>query len=359
MGTIMSPITGKTLSDISGIEGLMGLLYEDIEKVIEGAEITFRYPEFERSVSEWGGILAEGRIPAASDYDPNKNTTTLCGPYYFSVDMRYFDDWLEKEFPSEIRRVELTKILRGEAEYEDFLRKVAQRNLEGYKKWVNKAMDAALVREDNTPSVSPVALLEADGNAATTLAGVISGGNGYLNPSALGGKQRYEILEGSDGHGPTFAEYWASVLETCMDMEVENGDYTEGSDEWGGKMSDLIVEVPMRVLAHSDIKYVQALFNKAGIDKLPTIKAHNASPITYTDGDGASRTAYATFILDRRTLNHVNRYMSTETAGIICRFSEQIVLHTEDQIKYHPLYKAFAYICELPTVNEPVELVNA
>lgn len=358
MGTIISPITGKTISEISGIESIMGMLYEDVEKIIEAADITLRYPEFERSVSEWGGIIAEGRIPAAGDVDPNKNTTSLCGPYYFSVDMRYFDDWLEKEFPSEIRRVELTKIMRGEEEYSDFLRRVATRNLEGYKAFVNKSIDAALMRVDNTPSVAPVALLEADGNASNTLAGVVSGGNGFLNPTALGAKQRYEILEGSDGHGPSFADYWAAILQTCMEMTVENADYTEGADIWGARMSDLIVEVPMAVLAHSDIKYVQVLFNRAGLDKLPTIKTHNAAPIVYTDADGASRTAYATYILDRRALNHVNRYMSTETAGIICRFSEQIVLHTEDMIKYHPLYKAFAYICELPTANESVELVN-
>lgn len=358
MPTIISPITGKSITEISGIEGIMGLLYEDIEKIIESAEITLRYPEFERTVSEWGGMLVEGRIPAADGVDPNPNTTALCGPYYFSVTAAYFDEWIEKAFPSEIRRIELTKIMRGEAEYSDFLRKVATRNLEGYKKFINKSIDAAFLREDNTPSVTPVALLEADGNAAATLAGVIAGGNGFLNPSAVGAKQRYEILEGTDGHGPTFADYWAAILETCMDMEVENADYTEGNDEWGGKMSDLIVEVPAKIIAHSDIKYVQALFSRAGLDKLPTIKAHNASPITYTDGEGASRTAYATYILDRRTLNHVNRYMSTETAGIICRFSEQITLHTEDLIKYHPLYKAFAYVCELPKIQDVGVSIN-
>lgn len=359
MAVIVSPITGKTVSDISGISAIMGMLYEDIEKIIDGAAITLRYPEFERTVSEWGGMVVEGRIPATDGVTPNKNTTTLCGPYYFSVKAEYYDQWIEAAYPSEVRRIELTKILRGEVEYSDFLRKVVQRNIEGYRKDVNKGIDGTLVRADNTPtSGTPISLIEADTNAGTTLSACLTGGNGFLNPSAVGAKQRYDVLEGSDGHGPTYAEYWAAILTECMRMEVENADYTEGTEEWGAQMSDLVIEVPIEVLAHSDIKYIQALFNRAGMDKLPTIKTHNAPAITYTDAQSASRTAYATFILDKRVINHVNRYMAYEQGGIICRFSEQITLHVEHMTKYSPLYKAYAFVCELPTVNEPVEPVE-
>lgn len=349
MAVIVSPITGKTISDIDGISGVMGLLYEDIEKIIEGAQISLRYPEFERTVSEWGGMIVEGRIPAADGTTVNKNTTAICGPYYFSVKTEYYDQWVEAVYPSEIRRIELTKILRGEAEYSDFLRKIVERNLNGYRRDVNKSVDQMFA--DEQTSGDPAALVGYD-SSKTTISAALAGGVGFLNGTT--GTDRIEVLEGADG-APSFADVYSAILSEVLHMGVENSAYTEGSDEWGQNMDDLTIYLPIDFMANSDIRYLQKLMNDKGLVKLPQIKTHNGEPISFDSG----KTAQVVYILDRHVINHVNRYMSYDDDNVFCRRSEQLALHVEHMLKYSPLYKAWAFAFEMPTDDGGAVLINA
>lgn len=343
MAVITSPITGKQISD-ANVGNIMGLLYEDLATLISGADITLRYPEFERSYGEWGGMLTEGRIAAAQGQTVNKNTTLMCDPAYFSVDARYYDEWIEAVYPSEIRRIDLTKILRGEMEYADFLRRVVQRNVEGYRADVNKSIDKTLVGDIEEYPYNNKALIQ--------LRSVMEGFTGFLT-AAVGGKKRYEILTGAEQTAaPSFKDVYAAILSEAMHMTVENSDYTEGDAEYGASMEDLVIYLPIDFIANSDIRYIQDLFNRSGIDKLPEIRPHNGAPIhlgSYPDNTYGEGDFHFAFILDKRVINHVQRYMGYDDAPNDCRKSERISLHVEHMTKYSPFYKAWAFGFKMPT----------
>ena len=329
MPVINSPVSGKT-ANVLNVEDIMNLLYEDLATLISGADITLRYPEFERTYGEWGAMIKEGRIPAADGHVIDQNTNELCGPYYFDLDMNYYDQWTEKEYSSEIRRVDLTKVLRGEEDYADLLRRIVQRNVEGYRKDVNTAIDATFVQIDTPQSDALLAF----------------GKGAALEPEILGGKlrNRAEILEGENHAAPTFAQVWSAILATSMHMVVENSIFTEGDNVYGASMEDLVIYLPIDFLANSDIKYLQRLYNERGINKLPEIRVHNAAYADSPDGH-----IEAAFIMDKRVLNHVTRYMAYEENDVRCRRSTDISLHVEDMLKYSPLYKAWAFVFKMPT----------
>ena len=334
MAVITSPITGKEVADAS-VGDVMGMLYEDLSTIIENAGITLRYPEFERTYGEWGALLTEGRIAAAQGENVDADATAMAPPAYFTVDARYYDEWIEAVYPSEIRRVDVTKILRGEMDYADFLRKVVQRNVEGYRADVNKSIDDALVGTGVGDSQEkPRALID-------VYAGDFVGG-------FLGHTRRYDTLSGEDGGAPKFKDVYSAILATAMHMEVENSTFTEGDAVYGASMDDLSIYLPIDFVAGSDIKYIQELFNKSGIDKLPNIRAYNDKPITIGIGETA-KTYNVAFILDKRVLNHVQRYMSYDDAPNDTRKSERLSLHVEHMTKYSPFYKAWAFLFEMPT----------
>lgn len=354
MADIISPISGEVVTS-ANVGSVCGLLYADLAKLVDGADIETRYPEFDRSYGEWGAIIQQGRVGAASATDVDKNATDVCGPYYFSVDSRYYDDWVEKKFPSELRRIDLTKVCRNPEEYETLLRLTAERNMAGYKKFVNKSVDAMFLRTATAAPTSPSALIGALSGKATVAEAVTNGG-GFLNPKTptANNAARYEIMD----DGATYEQLWTEVLRQILHMKVENNTYTEGAEEYGlQKISErMSVYVPIDFFAGTNMQYLQGLFRLNGMDKIPTIREHNGADIVTSDGKRYG----VIYLLDHRVINHVNRAMYYDEAEIMCRKSNMIDLHTEDMVKYSPFYKAWAIVFNyaIPAA-ESVAVVNA
>lgn len=354
MADIISPISGDVVTS-ANVGSVCGLLYADLEKLIDGADIETRYPEFDRSYGEWGAIIQQGRIGAASATDVDKEVTEICGPYYFSVDSRYYDDWVEKKFPSELRRIDLTKVCRNPEEYETLLRLTAERNMAGYKKFINKSVDAMFLKTATAAPSTPAALIGALSGKATVSEAVTNGG-GFLNPKTptVANAARYEIMD----DGATYEQLWTEVLRQILHMKVENNTYTEGTEEYGlQKISErMSVYVPIDFFAGTNMQYLQGLFRLNGMDKIPTIREHNGADIVTSDGKRYG----VIYLLDHRVINHVNRAMYYDEAEIMCRKSNMIDLHTEDMVKYSPFYKAWAIVFnyDIPAA-ESVAVVNA
>lgn len=354
MADIISPISGEVVTS-ANVGSVCGLLYADLAKLVDGADIETRYPEFDRSYGEWGAIIQQGRVGAASATDVDKNATDICGPYYFSVDSRYYDDWVEKKFPSELRRIDLTKVCRNPEEYETLLRLTAERNMAGYKKFVNKSVDAMFLQTATAAPAKPSALIGALSGKATVAEAVTNGG-GFLNPKTptANNAARYEIMD----DGATYEQLWTEVLRQILHMKVENNTYTEGAEEYGlQKISErMSVYVPIDFFAGTNMQYLQGLFRLNGMDKIPTIREHNGADIVTSDGKRYG----VIYLLDHRVINHVNRAMYYDEAEIMCRKSNMIDLHTEDMVKYSPFYKAWAIVFNyaIPAA-ESVAVVNA
>lgn len=354
MADIISPISGEVVTS-ANVGSVCGLLYADLAKLVDGADIETRYPEFDRSYGEWGAIIQQGRVGAASATDVDKDATNICGPYYFSVDSRYYDDWVEKKFPSELRRIDLTKVCRNPEEYETLLRLTAERNMAGYKKFVNKSVDAMFLQTAGTAPAKPSALIGALSGKATVAEAVTNGG-GFLNPKTptANNAARYEIMD----DGATYEQLWTEVLRQILHMKVENNTYTEGAEEYGlQKISErMSVYVPIDFFAGTNMQYLQGLFRLNGMDKIPTIREHNGADIVTSDGKRYG----VIYLLDHRVINHVNRAMYYDEAEIMCRKSNMIDLHTEDMVKYSPFYKAWAIVFNyaIPAA-ESVAVVNA
>lgn len=354
MADIISPISGEVVTS-ANVGSVCGLLYADLAKLVDGADIETRYPEFDRSYGEWGAIIQQGRVGAASATDVDKNATNICGPYYFSVDSRYYDDWVEKKFPSELRRIDLTKVCRNPEEYETLLRLTAERNMAGYKKFVNKSVDAMFLQTATAAPANPSALIGALSGKATVAEAVTNGG-GFLNPKTptANNAARYEIMD----DGATYEQLWTEVLRQILHMKVENNTYTEGAEEYGlQKISErMSVYVPIDFFAGTNMQYLQGLFRLNGMDKIPTIREHNGADIVTSDGKRYG----VIYLLDHRVINHVNRAMYYDEAEIMCRKSNMIDLHTEDMVKYSPFYKAWAIVFNyaIPAA-ESVAVVNA
>lgn len=340
MAVLVSPITGQT-ADALSVNEVMGFLYADLVKLISGAEIKTRYPEFERSYGEWGAMIKEGRIPSADGTVVDPNTKEICGPFYFDADTRYYQTWKEATYISEIRRVDVTKILRGEEEYQDLLQRVAQRNIEGYRKEVNQSIDNMFVASASAAPDTPAALIGAL-SGKNTIADTLSAGGGFLNPKATTtvNGNRFEVLD----TGTTRAQIWTEVLAKVYKMEVENTAYTEVNQVYGMDRSDMTIWVPSDLLASTSMEYIQGLYRLNGMDQLPNIRRHNGADITVGD-----KKYGVLYLLDNRVINHVTRFMGYDDNSVFCRFSEQIALHVEHMLKYSPLYKAWAIVFEYPT----------
>ena len=340
MAVLVSPVTGQTTEALS-VNEVMGFLYEDLAKLISGADISMRYPEFERSYGEWGAMIKEGRIPSADGQAVDPDTKQICGPFYFDADTRYYQTWTEGHYPSEIRRVDVTKVLRGEEEYSDLLRRIAQRNVEGYRKEVNKSIDNMFLASAAAAPATPAGLIGTL-TGKDTIAATLASGGGFLNPKTptAANADRYEIMDA----GTTYAQLWKEVLREVMHMEVENTAYTEVDQTYGMSRDDLTIWAPIDLIAGTDIEYLQGLYRLDGMGKLPSIRPHNGADITV-----GSKKYGVIYLLDNRVINHVNRFMGYDESNILCRFSEIITLHVEHMLKYSPLYKAWAIVFEYPT----------
>lgn len=340
MAVLVSPITGQT-ADAFSVNEVMGFLYADLVKLISGADIKTRYPEFERSYGEWGAMIKEGRIPSADGTVVDPETKQICGPFYFDADTRYYQTWKEAAYISEIRRVDVTKILRGEEEYQDLLQRVAQRNIEGYRKEVNQSIDNMFVASAAAAPATPAALIGAL-TGKTAIADALNNGGGFLNPKTptTTNANRFEVLD----TGTTYAQLWTEVLREVDHMEVENSAYTEVATVYGMDRSDVTIWAPIDLMAGTSMEYLQGLYRLSGMDKLPAIRKHNGADLTV-----GSKKYGVIYILDNRVINHVTRFMGYDDNSVFCRFSEQIALHVEHMLKYSPLYKAWAIVFEYPT----------
>lgn len=339
MAVLVSPITGQT-ADAFSVNEVMGFLYADLVKLISGADIKTRYPEFERSYGEWGAMIKEGRIPSADGTVVDPNTKEICGPFYFDADTRYYQTWKEAAYISEIRRVDVTKILRGEEEYQDLLQRVAQRNIEGYRKEVNQSIDNMFVATAVAAPDTPAALIGVL-SGKTAIADALNAGGGFLNPktTTAANGNRFEVM----GTGTTYAQLWTEVLREVDHMEVENTAYTEVNQVYGMDRGDVTIWAPIDLMAGTSVEYLQGLYRLSGMDQLPKIRKHNGADITVGD-----KKYGVIYILDNRVINHVTRFMGYDDNAVFCRFSEQIALHVEHMIKYSPLYKAWAIVFEYP-----------
>lgn len=344
MAVITSPFSGMTI-DAANVKSVMGLIYADLNSFadsITGADISFRYPEMERSYGEWGAILREGRIPYASGQSVNKNATAMCPTAYFNANSRIYDAWTEKVYRSEIRRVDITKVLRGEMEYAELLRRIIQRNVEGFRAETNTGIEKAMFSQSPAPEDAG----SGEVGAYKTLIYIdppsvsVEAGGGWLQSDGTSNpKVRLEMMSAST----SYADIWAQVLFRVMDMELENDTYTIGNERYGGDMRDFTIYVPAKFAAFSDVKYLQTLQNFRGMDRLPRVRVHGAQTIE----DADHKNAYdAIFILDNRVLNHVTRYMSYDEDTNNCRKSQIYDLHVEDMIKYVPFYKAWGIVLQ-------------
>ena len=340
---IVNPINGTAAtafqpSDVSGI------LTKFAQEIITGSSITQKYPMFERTVEQWGGILGDIRVPPAARQAVDSNTTAICGPYYFQNDAVYYDTWQEDSYPSEYRRVDLSKVFSGEMAFNDFLQRVLQRNIEGFRADVNAAIVNALCSPQINPSATPNRLIGYN-STSTTLSTAITNSRGWLNVA------RTEVLD-----SPTWDDLFSEIGHIARDMTFSNLDYigkaNDSSGEptvsskntvgFGNEMSDLIICMPEKLYSYADMSYIQRLENLIGYNKLPEIVLYDGS-IKYTGGEG-----FAVIIMDRRVLNHVTRYQEVLNNDIACRASTQLILHVNHMYKYMPYYKAFAIVTPMP-----------
>lgn len=342
MAVITLPTTGEKVNAFTP-EEIIGLVAKEAQSLITGADITLKYPQFETTVPEWGGYIEEARIPAAESETVNPNTTAICGPYYFKADARYFDDWTEKRYASEIRRTDVMKVLRGEMDFGDLVAQVVRRNVEGFRKDTNAAMkwtfstDASNVDTDDK---RPLLVTDA---VASTVALSLAGPQHKGVLVDTDGTARYEVLEGATaGSAPTFEAVYAEVAKIVTDMEFDNSIYTVGSNDYGARREDLCIVMPHAFAAKAGVEYMQKLYNMVELGKLPEIILTDG--LTWEYGQGQDiKNAAAILVMDKRTVRHVTRVEEVEEPHYIhCRRSYQYILNVEDMIKILPFYKAWA-----------------
>lgn len=336
---LIIPINGQTASAFSP-DDVHGLIYKFAEEIYTGADIEVQYPEFERTVQEWGGILGDVRVPPATGYAIQDNTTSICGPYYFDVDALYYQTWDDKIYWSEYRTDMLERVFNGQTDFNVFMSHVLQRNVEGWRADINKSIESALVKAATTGSPETLVAYDA---AATTLAQAISQGASY---GWLNG-QRIKILE-----NPTWEQLYSEIAAKSLDMTRTNLSYigksageaaSKNTIGFGNRMSDLIIMIPDELYAYADVTYIQTLERLSGLDKLPQIKPYNGK-ITLSNGI----TGYPVIIMDKRVLNHITRKQRAVENYVACRDSQQIGLFKSDMVRYLPYYKAYAIVTPMP-----------
>lgn len=341
---LIIPINGQIASVFSP-DDVHGLIYKFAEEIYTGADIEVQYPEFERTVQEWGGILGDVRVPPATGYAIQDNTTSICGPYYFDVDALYYQTWDDKIYWSEYRTDMLERVFNGQTDFNIFMSHVLQRNVEGWRADINKSIESALVKEATTGSQET---LVAYNSSATTLSSAITSSSsyGWLN-GLMNGASRIEVLE-----NPTWEQLYSEIAAKSLDMTRTNRTYIGQTDSgtaskntigFGNRMSDLIIMIPDELYAYADVTYIQTLERLSGLDKLPQIKPYNGK-ITLSNGT----TGYPVIIMDKRVLNHITRKQRAVENYVACRDSQQIGLFKSDMVRYLPYYKAYAIVTPMP-----------
>ena len=349
MAVIVNPINGKNAAAFDASD-VSGLLVRFANQTIAGADIPVQYPEFERTVDEYGAILADVRVPAPEGYEPDPDSTDICGPYYFNVDASYNEPWKQAQYAMEFRRVDLTKAAGDQAAFNDLLARIMNATREGYQAETNRAMELAFLGGTGNPADHSL-ITYAPG--AATLSGSISlTNNGFLNATS-----RIEVLE-----NPTWDDIVTEVRNVVDDMLRANTNYlgkTENNigtkataNGYGARIEDLVVLMPYWLYNRMDTAYLQTLIRLQSVEAFPPIIKYGGRMTMTTD----CPTGYPIIIMDRRVLLHVVRHMEYVSEDVRCRWSTVYQLNVEHGIKYCPWYKAYAIVTPMPTANNAGQL---
>lgn len=346
MAVIVNPVNGQSASAFDA-DDVSGMLVRFANQTIAGADIPVQYPEFERTVDEYGSILADVRIPAPAGYEPNPDTTDICGPYYFNVDAAYAQPWKQAQYAMEFRRVDLSKAVGDQGAFNDLLSRIMNATREGYQAEVNRAMENAfLLGNTDVPSI-PTALVNYKVDAGNLSDAITSAGKGWLNTTS-----RVEVLE-----SPTWDDIVTEIRNVVDDMLRANSKYlgeTEDSVEskagvngYGARIDDLVVLMPYWLYNRMDTAYLQTLIRLQSVEAFPPIIKYGGRMFV----DSGSIMGYPIIIMDRRVLLHVVRHMEYVSEDVRCRWSTVYQLNVEHGIKYCPWYKAYAIVTPMPTAN--------
>ena len=343
MAVIINPVNGQNAAAFDA-DDVSGLLVRFANQLISGADIPLLYPEFERTVAEYGSILADVRIPAPEGNAPDPETTKICGPYYFDFDAVYNQPWEQAQYAMEFRRVDLTKAVSDQAAFNDLLSRIMNATREGYQAETNRAMECAFL--GGTASLKPTLISYARG--ASTLSGAIDmAGTGWLNST-----DRIEVFETA-----TWDDIVTEIRNIVDDMIRANTIYLGKSannvgtkataNGYGARIEDLVVLMPYWLYNRMDTAYLQTLIRLQSVEAFPQVIKYGGRMTFTTD----LQPAYPIIIMDRRVLLHVVRHMEYVSEDVRCRWSTVYQLNVEHGIKYCPRYKAYAIVTPMPTAN--------
>lgn len=343
MAVIINPVNGQNAAAFDA-DDVSGLLVRFANQLISGADIPLLYPEFERTVAEYGSILADVRIPAPEGNAPDPETTKICGPYYFDFDAVYNQPWEQAQYAMEFRRVDLTKAVGDQGAFNDLLSRIMNATREGYQAETNRAMECAFL--GGTAALKPTLISYATG--ASTLSGAIDmAGTGWLNDT-----DRIEVLETA-----TWDDIVTEIRNIVDDMIRANTIYLGKSannvgtkataNGYGARIEDLVVLMPYWLYNRMDTAYLQTLIRLQSVEAFPQIIKYGGRMTFTTD----LQPAYPIIIMDRRVLLHVVRHMEYVSEDVRCRWSTVYQLNVEHGIKYCPWYKAYAIVTPMPTAN--------
>ena len=342
MGVIVNPVNGQSASAFDAGD-VSGMLVRFANQTIAGADIPVQYPEFERTVEEYGSILADVRIPAPQGYEPNPDTTDICGPYYFNVDASYAQPWKQAQYAMEFRRVDLTKAVSDQAAFNDLLSRIMNATREGYQAETNRSMERAFLMDTNEDVEALVKYTPAQNTIAAAISNAAAG---WLNTTS-----RVEVLD-----TPTWDDVVTEVRNVIDDMLRANTNYlgktkdnvgTKATENgYGARIEDLVVLMPYWLYNRMGTAYLQTLIRLQSVEAFPPIIKYGGR-MTLTNGTNG----YPILIMDRRVLLHVVRHMEYVSEDVRCRWSTVYQLNVEHGIKYCPWYKAYAIVTPMPTAN--------
>lgn len=338
MAVITNPYTGKKYADLDA-QGIMNLAQQVVEQYFIGAAITSKYPSFERSISEYGGILGRVRFPAVTSIAVDPNTMTKIAPAYPNPDALYFCKWQRKRYPVEWDELDVQKVVNGELKFNEFIARAINAAVEGYQLDKNRDLKNAFMKQ-GTPSST-------DDNAAIWV-----GADGTVSTAAqsfLGHLGHFEKLE----DGVTFQEVYQVLQDISKDMLFDNSTYTDAF-VCGAEISDLKIVVPHKFMSGANTAYLAQLAQLQKAEKLPEI--------VETDGciyTANGKTYCVALIMDQDFMFHCERARMTLAGHDRDRGSFYNDLIVEDGIPVFPSMKAYAVIFQLPTQGTAGELVNA
>ena len=342
MAVIVNPVNGQSASAFDAGD-VAGMLVRFANQTIAGADIPVQYPEFERTVDEYGSILADVRVPAPKGYEPNPDTTDICGPYYFNVDASYSEPWKQAQYAMEFRRVDLTKAVGDQAAFNDLLARIMNATREGYQAETNRSMERAFLMDTNEDVEALVKYTPAQNTIAAAISNAAAG---WLNTTS-----RVEVLD-----TPTWDDIVTEVRNVIDDMLRANTNYlgktkdnvgTKATENgYGARIDDLVVLMPYWLYNRMDTAYLQTLIRLQSVEAFPSIIKYGGR-IELNNGT----LGYPIIIMDRRVLLHVVRHMEYVSEDVRCRWSTVYQLNVEHGIKYCPWYKAYAIVTPMPTAN--------